>query len=250
MKIDKFLPLLWIGIFLGSAGLVGQFFAQVPEYVKSPLIVAGILCVVIGTQTSKPIDVSVLPPSDRKRTIKLLILLVSILSGSIISFFALGHTLPQISVAVRAGSGVAAFVTGSAIVLWAHFRSNSKSNLIIKKRSWVIGGLCVGLVASLVFSYLDRYGNECRRIEYEIGIANKELNEAPPGLNRVEKLLQKLRAIDTRRAPSDVRRTLNDYIETMELALTEFRATGRFGIVDKEVAARQKAFAETIKQYE
>jgi hypothetical protein len=238
-----------IGILAFGGSLIGQFLSRVPDYFTTAFAFVGILCLVVVAKSQKKANASGLPPSPQKERNRTMILFAVLFLGVIAGYFVIRRDMPQLGANTAASSALFALIFGVAVILWAERSRKSGKTFLHKKRAWFIGLVVVVFPVAIFLNYLDRYGDVCRRIDYQIGLANAELNRGPANISKLQNYVRSLRAIDTRGAPSEVQQTFNDYIIVFERATTEFQVTGKSGIADQQIASTQKAFAETVKRY-
>ena len=119
---------------------------------------------------------------------------------------------------------------------------------VIFKRKPVRVAFCI---FSVLFSAYCLYGfiglihqTHTRAVEREFSAAVDELQKSPPGIERAEVFLKRLKAIDPGYAPAAVKQALRDYISAMEQELDALKAGQDTKRYDAAVAdAKQRLIA-------
>jgi hypothetical protein len=93
----------------------------------------------------------------------------------------------------------------------------------------------IGICSTYTFLYLTPHAR-IHQVEREYVAAVEHLNQSPPGIQRAEEYLQRLRAINTQHAPSQIQQDLRDYTDTVEQSLNVLKAGGDASVFDKKFA--------------
>lgn len=80
--------------------------------------------------------------------------------------------------------------------------------------------------------------------------ANEELQKSPPGFERVDKYLARLKAIDNPYAPDDLKQALADYISALELSLAAGKAGRDTTPFDQRMAEAKQRMIVIEKRYD
>jgi len=120
-------------------------------------------------------------------------------------------------------------------------------NDIFKRKSVQIA-FCI---FSVVFSIYCIYGfvdlvrqTHTRAVARDFSAAVDELQKSPPGIQRAEVFLKRLKAIDPGYAPAEVKQALHDYISAQEQGLEALKAGRDTKQYDAAVAdAKQRLIA-------
>jgi hypothetical protein len=82
----------------------------------------------------------------------------------------------------------------------------------------------------------------------QLADAQQKLEKSPPGVARAEAFVQNLRNIDTSDTPSDLKDAFDAYIDSLESALSEYRAGGSLPASDSDISqAKQQLKAAVLK---
>jgi hypothetical protein len=74
----------------------------------------------------------------------------------------------------------------------------------------------------------------------------KSLEQAPPGITRAEEFVRRLKAIDTGRAPAEVKHALAEYAAAMEQALVALKAGQDTAPFDRRIGERRQSLIDAI----
>jgi hypothetical protein len=88
-----------------------------------------------------------------------------------------------------------------------------------------------------------------RRVIKECAAAGETLEKSPPGFERADTFIQRLRAIDTSAAPADLARAIHDYADAMERAIGAVKNGKESKQLDDEMAATKERFVAVMKNY-
>ncbi len=92
--------------------------------------------------------------------------------------------------------------------------------------------------------------NRTRRVAAEFGAALHELPQTSPGIARVETFMERLRAIDTKKAPPAVRQALEGYIAALTPSVHAARAGKTIVPYDKGIAQARQRLADAVRENE
>jgi hypothetical protein len=87
------------------------------------------------------------------------------------------------------------------------------------------------------------------RIVSDISTVQKEIEQQPPGVERGEAFIRRLKAINTRHAPGEVKQMLKAYIEAMEQAVSAVKAQQDPLPFDRAIADRKNALIAAINKH-
>src|SRR5688572_3749375 len=79
--------------------------------------------------------------------------------------------------------------------------------------------------------------------------ATDALQKSPPGFERVDEFIRRIRAIDTRGAPDDLVAALHEHIDLLDQSIQAVREGKDHQQLDKQVAAAKERFATKVKKY-
>ena len=92
------------------------------------------------------------------------------------------------------------------------------------------------------------YRTQTQLLERNFVSALDELQKAPPGLQRAEGFVKRLKGIDTRLVPREVREALQDYIGASERGLENVKAGYKEGGTDQEIAAARTRLLAAVRR--
>jgi len=84
----------------------------------------------------------------------------------------------------------------------------------------------------------------------EISVAADVSHKGPPGIQRAEVFLMKIKAIRMGYAPDEFKRAMQDYISGFEQSLAARKAGQDTGKIDARIAEAKQRMAECYRQYE
>jgi hypothetical protein len=84
----------------------------------------------------------------------------------------------------------------------------------------------------------------------EFGAAVDELQKSPPGIERAEIFLKRLKAIDPGHAPAEVKQALHDYISAMEQGIDAMKAGQDSSQYDEKIAEARERLITQEKKWE
>lgn len=124
-------------------------------------------------------------------------------------------------------------------------------NELLKKKSGQVGFL----IFSILLGAWSIYGiaglareSHTRALKQNLSAAMDELEKSPPGIQRAEAFLKKLRAIDPGYAPAEVKQALHDYISALEQALNAWKAGQTTERYDVDIEAAKKRLIDGLQK--
>jgi len=114
--------------------------------------------------------------------------------------------------------------------------------------------LCIFSVCFCVYSiygFVDLvHQSHARAIGRDFGRASEELQKSPPGMERVEVFVKRLKEINPGYAPAEVKQALSDYISATEQGLDAIKAGRDSHQYDAAMAdARERLIAGVKKHH-
>jgi hypothetical protein len=88
-----------------------------------------------------------------------------------------------------------------------------------------------------------------RRYIRECAAAEQTLKKSPPGFERAEVFVQRLRAADTNGVPADLVKAIHDYADAMDHAIEAAKNGKESKQLDDEMAAAKEHFVTVMKKY-
>jgi hypothetical protein len=92
--------------------------------------------------------------------------------------------------------------------------------------------------------------HDTRDIVVEFSTAVKAMEQTPPGTERAEQFVRRIKAINTGHAPAEVKQALADYITAMERGLTAAQARQDTTALDQTIAERKQALIDAVNKYQ
>ena len=89
-----------------------------------------------------------------------------------------------------------------------------------------------------------------RYISHDFVAASDELQKSPPGLERAETFLKRLKAIHTDYAPPAVKQALQDYISSLDQSLVSLKAGQATTPYDSAMADAKRRLIEAVRENE
>ncbi len=124
--------------------------------------------------------------------------------------------------------------------------------LLRKKSTLVL--LLVLCVVFFVFVWKSYQGaaqqNQTRSVAAAFGFAIHELQQTPPGIQRVETFLGRLKAIDTKNASPEVQKALGNYIAAVEPSLNAARSGRSIAPYDQQIAQAKQRLVDAVQDNE
>jgi hypothetical protein len=118
---------------------------------------------------------------------------------------------------------------------------SKKQRLILISAVFVISVL-VGVRGIFQQQHARHFINEC-------AAAGKALEEGPPGFERADAFVQRLRSIDTNGVPADLVKATHDYADAMDRAMGAVKNGKESKQLDDEMAATREHFVAVTKNY-
>ena len=107
----------------------------------------------------------------------------------------------------------------------------------------------IGTLGTQVYvGFVHRAGT--RLVEIGFGDALRQLQESPPGPQRVETFVARLKAINTDHAPAEVKQTLQNYIAVVEQLLDALRAGRDITPYDRAIAEATQRLGDSVREYD
>jgi hypothetical protein len=89
-----------------------------------------------------------------------------------------------------------------------------------------------------------------KAVAAEFGAALQRLHQSPPGAERVETFLSKMRAIDTSYAASDLRQSLQSYIAAVQQSLDATKAGRDIRPYDAAIVRAKRRLTDSVQEYD
>ena len=122
------------------------------------------------------------------------------------------------------------------------------------RRKWfqaVFCIFCVLVCVWCVFGFIDQVHQfHTHSLAKDFAAANEELQKSPPGIERAETFIKRLKAIDTRYAPASVTNALHDYISVMDQSLPDLKAGRDTSQYNAAMADAKRRLIDAVKENE
>ena len=124
--------------------------------------------------------------------------------------------------------------------------------LFRKRSTWVLLLiLCAVFAWFVVRSYRGAVQqNGTRAVAALFGHAIYEIQQAPPGIQRVETFLGRLKAIDSKKSPPEVQQALRNYIAAIEPSLQAARTGHSIAPYDHAIAQAKQRLVDVVRDNE
>lgn len=123
----------------------------------------------------------------------------------------------------------------------------------ILKRRWVKIALCICAVlfnAYCIWGFRDMARKaHMRQVIEEVSAASAASQKLPPGIERAEMFMSKIKAIRTGYAPAEFKQALQDYISAFEQSLAAAKAGQDTTKLDANIAEAKQRIAECYRKY-
>jgi hypothetical protein len=123
---------------------------------------------------------------------------------------------------------------------------------LFKRKSARIGFsiFCILFSAWTIHGFIDLiHQTHTRGVQEKFSAAVDELQKSPPGIERAEVFLKRLKAIDPGYAPREVKSALHDYISAMEQGMEALKSGRDTAQYDAAVADARQRLITAIKKY-
>jgi hypothetical protein len=110
--------------------------------------------------------------------------------------------------------------------------------------------ISVVLVVSVWFGFRGIFQQQhARQVIKECNAAADALEKSPPGFERADAFVQRLRAIDTSATPADLAKAIHDYADAMDRAIEAVKNGKESKQLNDEMAAARERFVTVMKNY-
>lgn len=110
---------------------------------------------------------------------------------------------------------------------------------------------CLLMIAWSIYGFIGLvHQAHTRSIAKDFAAANAELQTSPPGLERTETFLKRVKAIDTSYAPAAVKHALQDYISAFDQSLAALKAGHDTTQFDPAIADAKRRLIDAVWQNE
>ena len=89
-----------------------------------------------------------------------------------------------------------------------------------------------------------------RTVEGDFGAALHQLQESPPGVQRVETFVTRLKAIETGYAPAEVKQALQVYVAAVEQSVDAAKAGRDTAPYDPVIAEAKQKLVDSVRDYD
>ena len=94
------------------------------------------------------------------------------------------------------------------------------------------------------------HARRTRVVERDFGAALHQLQESPPGVQRVETFVAKLKAIETGYAPTEVKQALQNYVAAVEQSVDAAKAGRDTAPYDPAIAQAKQKLVDSVREYD
>jgi hypothetical protein len=124
---------------------------------------------------------------------------------------------------------------------------------LLKKKSFRIVYFILSPLLSviLILGWVDFVRTtHARGVADDFNAAVKQLQDSPPGTERADVFLKRLKAIDTSYAPAEVKQALTNYISAIEQGLNATKTGQNTDKYDREIAEAKQKLVAAVKKWE
>jgi hypothetical protein len=89
-----------------------------------------------------------------------------------------------------------------------------------------------------------------RTVERDFGAALHQLQESPPGVQRVETFVARLKAIETGSAPAEVKQALQDYVTALERSVDAAKTGRDLAPYDPAIAQAKQKLTDSVREHD
>lgn len=126
-------------------------------------------------------------------------------------------------------------------------------NELMKRKSYQIALIIFSLLlgAYTVCGLMNLvHQRDTREVTHDVNAAVDELQKSPPGVERAEVFVKRLKAIDPGYAPAEVKQALNNYILATEQGLNALKAGQDNRQTDDAMAEARDRLIESLKKWD
>lgn len=241
---------LWtlLGVVLITSGILLDTFTTLPSFLINLCWVGFIICWLFGVRAQRQDSEMQSPPPTARtnmRTKRFVIMLVAVTVGLIASVY----TTQRKGFGLSLGVEIAIWcVTYFGIVAFLYWRVY-KRPLSPAANKRVPIALAVALVCFVfveLFAIIDRDSDATRKVQREMNHVVADWQKLPPGIERAEELVRRLRRIDASHAPADVQKALQEYVDALDRAVRVLKAGASIQAADREIAEKKAALDQAL----
>jgi hypothetical protein len=118
----------------------------------------------------------------------------------------------------------------------------------INKSLYYCSLLVLGICLTYTFIFLTPQAR-VRHIAHEYYAAIEQLNQSPPGIQRADEFLRRIKTIDTQHAPLQIQQDFQEYANTLDQALRVLKKGGDASVYDKEFGEEKAKLDVDFKKY-
>jgi hypothetical protein len=89
-----------------------------------------------------------------------------------------------------------------------------------------------------------------RLVERDFGAALHQLQDSPPGVQRVETFVTRLKAINTGYVPTEVKQALQGYVAAVEQSVDAAKAGRDTAPYDPAIAQAKQKLTDSVREYD
>jgi hypothetical protein len=246
--------LMWAGSLIFLTGLYLDSLTDFPKYVSPPFLLIGPAFTLWDLHESRRIPQNRKPITQKARHRIFALTVTALIIGSILSFFLNSHSNLNLSLRTELLIALITLVSCGGFLYWRIYRRPMEVDVNRFPKRWLVLA-AIGILFFIfaeVFAVLDRKNEATRQVDHLLGDALNASQNKPPGVERGEELVRRLRAIDTHRAPADVQVAVSEYTKVLDDALALYksgREAAAATIFDPIIATKKEALEQAIKKY-
>lgn len=246
--------LTYTGSLLFAVAIYLDGFTNFPKYLSYPFLPIGLLVMLWGLREARQSAQNRKPISQEARHKMFAAMLALATIGCIGGLFLNSRGNLNLSFGTNVVIALVTLALCVGIFYWRVYRRPIEPDLSRFPKRWFIllAIALVGFVLAEIFAILDRDSEATREVNRELGGAIKAWERKPPGIERGNELVRRLRSIDSSRAPADVRVAISEYAKALDDALVVYRSrheAAAAAIYDPIITEKKNALDQALKKH-
>jgi hypothetical protein len=246
--------LTYTGSLLFAVAIYLDGFTNLPKYLSYPFLPIGLLVMLWGLREARQSPQNRKPISEKARHTTFVTMLAAVVVACIGSVYLNSRSNFNPSFRTNVITALVALALCVGVLYWRVYRRPIEADSGRFPKRWLIL-LVVALICSVlaeVFAIYDRDSEATREVNRELGGAIKAWESKPPGIERGNELVRRLRSIDSSRAPADVRVAISEYAKALDDTLVVYRPgheAAAAAIYDPIIAEKKNALDQALKKH-
>jgi hypothetical protein len=247
-------PQLWmlLGVTLSMGGILLDTFTTIPSFIINLCWFAFIICVLLGVRAQRRLaQTESRPPvpAANKRTKHFLILVAAVTLGVIGGSYLTRREHLGLSFGTEVAISCVTYIAIVAFLYWRVYKRPLAGAAANKRMLIVLAVAFVCFVFAELFAIIDRDSDATQKVQREMNQVVADWQKLPPGIERAEELVRRLRRIDASHAPVDVQRALQEYADALDRGVSVYKAGADIQAADLEIAEKNTALDQALKSH-